>query len=360
MIKILDKYILVRFARALLVVTLAVLILIIAINMVEELKDFVDNDVPFSDIATYYIYFSGWALKSFLPVFVFLAGLFTVGSLARTNELRAIRAGGVSLYRVAAPLIISAALISAAHFYYNEYVFPPANRRLVELKEFTIEKRSRASIINRYHMYRQISDSAYYVVDKYSIPEKTGYGVKLYRRTRNRLGEFITAASMKLNRGSWTFIDGFRHVFDSSGEKTVSSFDTLPAPIIRDRPADFERRLGKPEDMGYRELKEYISLMKRTGGPYEQELVDLKVKLSFPLASVVVMVLCIPLAANRRQAGVAGPLASAAGLILVYFVAFKVTKALGAHSYIPTDLAAWSVNGAFLLVGLVMLVVSRK
>lgn len=359
MLKTIDRYILQKFFTALIVVTAAVIILIVAINLVEKLRDFVDNDVPTSEILLYYIYYSGWALKSFLPVYIFLAGLFTVGAMARSNELMAIRAAGISLWRFTAPLLITTILISGLHFYYSEFIFPPANKRRVEIKEFSIEKRSRSSVINRHNLYRQISDSAYYIIDLYSVPDRRGSGIKLFRRDRNTLGEFITANEMNFVSGGWVLIDGAHRVFDTAGE-TFTTFDTLPVPIIQDQPSDFERRLGNPEDMGYRELEYYIGLMKRTGGPYLAELVDLKVKMSFPFTSVVVILLCVPLAANRRAGGIAAPMASAAGLILVYFVAFKVTKALGAHGYLDPDWAAWSVNGSFTVIALAMNYFTRK
>lgn len=359
-IKILDRYILTRFLTALGVVSVAVTILVIAINMIEELRDFVDHDVPLKDIARYYLYFSGWALKSFLPVFVFLAGLFTVGVMARNNELRAIIAGGISLYRFSAPLIIAAIVISAGHFYYNEFIFPPANKKRVELQKFTIEKRSKSSVINRYNLYRQVSDSVYYVIDKYVVPERAGQGIKLYRRGANRLEEFIIAKKMRYNRGQWTLYDGSIHQFDTSLEISVTPFDSIPALMIEDKPADFERHLGKPEDMGYRELEEYIALMRRIGAPYTKELVDLKFKLAFPMTSIVVMILCVPLASNPRRGGIAVSMSSAAGFILVYLVSFKVAKALGGNENISPEIAAWSVNGFFLLVGIAMNYFTRK
>lgn len=355
----LDRYILKLFFQALLVVTLAVLTLIISINMVEKLRDFVDHDVPAGDIAIYYLYYAGWALKTFLPIYVFLAGLFTVGVMARNNEIAAIKAAGVSLYRFSAPLIVIAAFISVGHFVYSEYIFPPANRRLVELREFSIEKRSRSSYINRHNLYRQVSDSVYYIIDRYSVPDRHGYGIKLYRRDRNSLGEFITAREMILDRGQWILLDGTHRVFGEEMSESFTVFDSLPVPVIQDRPDDFERRMGRPDDMSYAELKYYISLMKRTGGPYQAELVDLKVKVSYPFTTVVVMLLCVPLASNPRRGGVASSLATAAGLILVYLVSFKVTKSLGAHNVIPADLAAWGINGVFFVGGVIMNLFSR-
>ncbi len=360
MLKTLDRYILGQFFRALLVVTLAVIVLVVAINLIEKLRDFVDHNVPAQDIALYYLYYSGWAVKSFLPIFVFLAGLFAVGSMASNNEIRAIKAGGISVFRFSLPLLIVALFIGAAHFCYNEFIFPPANRRMVELKEFTINQRSKSSVINRRNLYRQVSDSVYYVIDLYSVPDRTGKGIKLYQRSAgNSMGKFITAREMRFNRGGWMFYDGSTRSSIDSVE-TFTVFDSLPAPLITDKPEDLERRLGSPEDMSYEELTYYINLMKRTGGPHLAETIELKTKVSFPFTSFVVMVLCIPLASRRRQSGMAGSLAGAAGFILLYFVSYKVIKSLGAHGEIPPNVAAWGVNVFFFGVGVVMSFFGRK
>ncbi len=359
MLKTLDRYIIGQFLRSLLVVTLAVIVLVVAINLIEKLRDFVDHDVAAKDIALYYLYYSGWAVKSFLPIFVFLAGLFTVGVMARHNEIRATNAGGVSIFRYSLPLLVMSLILGLVHFYYNEYIFPPANKRMIELQEYTIRQRSKRSVINRRNLYRQVSDSVYYVIDLYSVPDRIGRGVKLYQRHKNTLGDFTAATEMRFNKGSWTLYDGSYRKQTDSGE-TFATFDSLPAPLITDKPDDLERRLGDPTDMSYEELEYYINLMKRTGGPYLSELVELKSKISFPLTSFVVMLLCVPLAARRRQSGMAGALAGAAGLILLYFVSYKVSKSLGSHGIIPPDLAAWGVNGLFFVVGVVMNIVGRK
>ncbi len=359
MLKTLDRYIIGQFLRSLLVVTIAVIVLVVAISLIEKLRDFVDHDVAAKDIALYYLYYSGWAVKSFLPIFVFLAGLFTVGVMARHNEIRATNAGGVSVFRYSAPLLLMSLLLGLVHFYYNENIFPPANKRMIELQEYTIRQRSKRSVINRRNLYRQVSDSLYYVIDLYSVPDRIGKGVKLYQRRNNTLGDFTAATEMRFNKGGWTLYDGSYRKQTDSGE-TFAAFDSLPAPLITDRPDDLERRLGDPTDMSYDELKYYINLMKRTGGPYLSELVELKSKVSFPLTSFVVMLLCVPLAAQRRQSGIAGALAGAAGLILLYFVSYKVSKSLGSHGIIPPDLAAWGVNGVFFLVGIVMNITGRK
>ena len=82
MFKKLDFYLLRLFFITLFVVTVAIGFTIIIINMVEELRDFIDHQVPLLSILEYYLYFGGWVVKSFFPVFILLATLFSVSMLA--------------------------------------------------------------------------------------------------------------------------------------------------------------------------------------------------------------------------------------------------------------------------------------
>ncbi|TET93728.1 MAG: LptF/LptG family permease, partial [Candidatus Zixiibacteriota bacterium] len=112
MIKRIDLYLLKSFFLSLMVVTVAVGITIIVINIVEELRDFIDHKVPLLSIAEYYLYFGGWVIKSFMPMFVLLATLFSVSIMARRNELLAMKFSGLSLYRITLPYLLAAILLS--------------------------------------------------------------------------------------------------------------------------------------------------------------------------------------------------------------------------------------------------------
>ena len=112
--------------------------------------------------------------------------------------------------------------------------------------------------------------------------------------------------------------------------------------------------------MGYRELADYIQVLKKTGATYTRETVDLKIKLSFPFTSFIVMFICIPLASNPKRSGVAMSFAIASGISLVYFVVFKVTQSLGYSGKLSPDMSAWSINVIFILIGLIVFWRSHK
>jgi len=356
--KILDRYILSNFLSALIIISLGFGVLIIAINMVEELRHFIDHEVPLGQIMIYYVYFAGWILKSFLPIFVLLAGLTSIGILARKNEILAMKAGGISLYRIAAPILIFTFLLSFV-IYYNEYLYPPGNKKRVEMKEYTIKKRSKKLKSSIHNIYRQVNNNLFFVIQGYDVPRKEGTVVKIYRSEDDKLAELITAEKIKYTSRNWMLYDGVRRIFGDSTE-TFKTFDTLSAAYIKDKPSDFEKPLGKPEDMGYDELKYYIDVMKRTGAPYRRELVDLKLKLSYPFASFIVILICVPLASNPKRGGIAISFAVGSGIAMLYFISFKVIQSLGYGGKLHPDLAAWLINGIFLLVGLVIMLRARK
>jgi lipopolysaccharide export system permease protein len=360
MIRKLDQYLLKYFIFSLLTVTVAIGLTIVVINMVQELRDFIDHNVPLLSILEYYVYYAGWVLKSFVPMFVLLSLLFSVSILARRHEILAMKASGFSLYRLTLPFALVTLVIVLAHFYYNEYVFPPANQKRLELKQFTIKKRSRTSVTKVRDVRRQISPGYFYTMANFDVDRRTGSDFKLYKTSANRLEEFITAERVVYDLYTWQLYNGIKRIFTSDGQDEFTRFDSLIIVDIRDEPDDLARRIGKPEDMSLDELRNYIDLMKRTGGPYVRESVDLEIKYAFPVTSFIVVLISIPFASNPRRGGIAVSFAAGALIALAYFVLFRISQSSGYNDKIPVYVAAWGVNVLFFIVGVVLMIRARK
>ncbi len=360
MLKKIDRYLLSFFFVSLFVVILAIGFTIIVINMVEELRDFIDHQVPLLQILEYYVYFGGWVVKAFFPVFMLLAALFSISMLARRNEILAMKASGLSLYRIAYPLLVITLLLSVGHFYYNEYIYPPANKKRLEIKEFTIEKRSEQRYKRVKNVYRQIEPGYFYTIASFNVDRAEGTDLKIYNTDENKLSQIITASQVVFQDHRWLAHDGIVRVFNDSSGETFSQFATMEIPDIKDKPIDLSKKIGKPEDMGLDELKSYIDLMKRTGGPYVREAIDLKMKYSYPLSSFIVLLISIPFASNPRRGGIAISFAVGALIALIYFVLLRILQSAGYNEKIPEWLAIWGVNGVFFLIGAVAMIKAKK
>ncbi|MBU8934370.1 MAG: LptF/LptG family permease [candidate division Zixibacteria bacterium] len=358
--KKIDLYLLKSFFASLLVVTIVFGLTIIIINIIEELRDFVDHDVPLLTIVEYYSYWGGWVLKSFLPMFILIATLFSVSIIARRNEMLAMKSSGLSLYRIAAPYAVAALLLSGAHFYYNEYIYPPANMRRLEIKEYVIEKRSRASDAQVSNVYRQVRPGYFYTMSRFNADRREGRDLSVYITENNRLARIITAPTVMYRENRWIARNGTERIFSETIGETYQEFDILYLQDIQDKPKDLAKRIGKPEDMGIEELKQYIDLMKRVGGPYAREAVDLGIKYSYPLSSFIVVLMCIPFASNPRRGGIAVSVSVGALISLAYFIMFRILQSVGYNEKIPRELAIWGVNGFFLLIGIFSMLKARK
>lgn len=359
MIKKLDVYILKFFLSTLVVVVLTFGLTFVIINIIEELRDFIDHQVPLVQILEYYFYFSGWVIKSFLPMFIMISVLFSISTLSKRNEILAMKASGISLYRISAPILVMVLLLSAGHFYYNEYIFPPVNKKRLEIKNFTIEKKSKRSFTRMSNLKRQISPGSVYSLGSFNLSQAQGLNLKLYKREKNKIVQLLTAEKLEYKDFRWLAING--QVRNFEGDKfTFYEFDSLTIPEIKDKPEDLAKKLGKPEDMGYDELKEYIDLLKRTGSPYVRESIDLKLKYAFPVSSFIVVLLCIPYAINNKKGGIAVSLSTGALISLIYFVTFKILQSMGYSEKIPELVAVWGINALFLFLGIIFMLKAKK
>jgi len=337
----------------------AIILVALIVHSVENLEDIVDNAPSVEDVILYHIYVIPWIYKITIPAAVLLAGLFSIGLMARHNEILAMKSVGISLYRIALPLLVFTFLLSAVNFYFNEEVLPYATQERIRIKNGGIKKTDSRKGSVLYNVSKQGSGGYIYHFESFRAERKEGINCLVQRFESDSLKESYRGERMHFDNGYWIIYNGSYRNFTDSGESYIK-FDSLLLTQCRERPEEFEKYRGKPEDMGYWELKGYIDVLKKTGAPYTHELVDLRTKLSFPFTSFIVMFICIPVASNPRRSGVAMSFAIASGVSLVYFVIFKVTQSLGYSGKIPPDIAAWSINAVFLAIGLVIFFKSSK
>ncbi len=353
MIRVIDRYLLSRFLMSLVIALGAITLIALIVDLIENLEKIVDNAASVKDVFMYYLYFIPWIYKITVPAAVLLAGMFSVGLLAKNFEIVAMKAAGISIYRIALPLLLFSLFLSAGNFYFNEYILPYATQERMRIKHGDIEKKShkRGSIM--YNVSRQGDNGYIYHLGTFRPDRLEAKSVLIQKFSNDTLVESFRGDKIFYSNGYWTMYNGAYRNFAAGLEQYVK-FDTLLLKNCRKPPAEFVKFKGKPEDMGYEELSDYVDMQKRSARPYVRELVDLRTKLSFPFTSFIVMFISIPIASNPKRSGVALSFAFASGISLLYFVIFKVTQSLGYSGQISPDVAAWSINIIFLLVGLVV------
>jgi lipopolysaccharide export system permease protein len=362
--RILDKYFIRLFVFALIFSLLGVWLTALIVDLVEHIDTFIDKHASLFLVIKYYLFWSPYMIGLTIPVAVLLACIFSVGQLAKHNELLAIKAAGISLYRILLPLLILSILISFLTMVFGEIVIPVANKKKREIRNFEIGKESKEKNILRRNVFVQGEDGRIFHLEDYNIETKTGNGVLVQKIEKNRLVEQIEAKKMSWKESGWLFENGRERIFPDSlsqpqGEE-YRTFDELFRADMKVKPEAFAERPKNPEEMGYFELAKYVKIRKNTGAEISRELTDLNSKISYPLINFIIVLFGAPIAANPRRSGMAVGVAITLFIAFCSYVIIKGALILGYNGTLSPALAAWSANILFAILGAILLIKAKK
>lgn len=147
-------------------------------------------------IVEFFIYFSANLIPLALPLALLLSSIMTMGNLAESSELTAMKASGLSLIKILQPLIVLVALISLAAFYFMNNISPVVNLKLRSLI-WDITQQKPALNIPPNVFYNEIDGYSIRISDK---DEKNNmlYDVLIYDHTEIEKGN---ASVIRAERG---------------------------------------------------------------------------------------------------------------------------------------------------------------
>ena len=301
-----------------------------------------------------------------LHLVVLMTTILLFVGLSRSNELTALKAGGVSLYRASLPIFGLAFLISMTSLGFQEYVMPWMNRRATEIDEAKIKRRTMPELRKRAEIwYRGREDGAaesriYHIglLDPGSQQMNNvtvlslGPDFTMRRRWDARDMRWISADD------AWRLGTGIRREFRSGQPDRAETFkeQTVKLP---ERYQDFAQVPRAPDVMSYRELREYIDRLQDAGHKVAKYIVDLQSKVSFPLAHPIMVLVGIPFALQSPRGGRVIGIALCLALGLAYFIVHSAAVALARTEILPPLIAAWSANALFATLGLFLYLRAR-
>ena len=356
--RILSRYILRDFVIWLVISSAGFLALFVIVDLVDHLDNFIDRKAasPFL-VLKYYLYFLPYNAVLSLPIAMLLATLFTLGGLAKNNEILAMKVSGITLYRIFAPILVLASIISGGVFLANESLVPFANERKEEIWRAT--KRKSPRVGDQRNVILQDVDGQIVFVGYYNAKERSARNVSIERYSAATLSKRIVGKQMVWGEGAWRVKDGEQWHFEGGMER-AARFDTLHVASLTLLPSDFERRRKDPEEMSYRELRQYIERVHRNGGDATRWLVDLYLKISFPLTNFIIVLFGAPVSTSTRRTGRGLNFGLSILISFVYYGFIKSGQALGRNGLLHPVPAAWMGNVLFFGLAVFLLIRARK
>jgi lipopolysaccharide export system permease protein len=386
--RILDRYLIRQFCFALLFSLIAFWVIFLVVDLVEHVDKYYDKQASVFLVTKYYLYFTPYILVLALPVAMLLSCLFSLGQLAKHNELTAMKSAGMSLYRILLPLYLLSFLVSLFAMGFGELAVPITSQRKEEIKTVEIEKGRRETNLLLNNVFVQGENGRIFHVATYDTKEEIGSDALVQRFDENRLKEEIRAKRVRWQSGGWLFEEGVERIFsvgpeedqtsensegtqrdslsshdvreNQVGAEQYRSFDRLFRLDLKIEPEALARRQKKPEEMGYLELARYVKARKRVGAQVSTELTDLNAKIAYPFISFLIILFGGPIAANPRRSGMAVSAAITLFIAFCSYIVIKGTLILGYKAILSPFLAAWSANILFAVLGVILLVKAKK
>ncbi|GJQ62466.1 MAG: permease [Melioribacteraceae bacterium] len=359
--KLLDRYVVKQFVQIFFFGILAFILIFLIIDMMENLDDFIDKDVPAEIMAQYYLVFLPEMVRLITPVAVLLAALFTVGKMSGQNELAAIKAGGVSLYRFMVPFMVTALIISLGSVYFGGYVVPFANKEKVKIEQEYMNK----SIVHA-------GSNIFFQDSKTRIVTIAYYDVNRYQANRVSIQEFadnditqmlsrIDASRMVYDTtsGDWILKKATKREFGKQNE-SIFYYDSLALSHLNFTPEEVYKKQQKPEEMNITELKDLADSQLKSGNDPTRILIEYHTRLAYPFASFVIVLFGIPLSANKRRGGLAVQFIINVLITFIYLVLMNIAQAYGKNGVLDPVLTAWFNNIIFLVVAIGYIFTVRK
>jgi LPS export ABC transporter permease LptG len=349
---ILDRYLL-REHLVFMGIGLAVATAVfVVIDLLQTLDRYIRIKPPLIYVFEHFVYRVPAALHDGLPVVMLVATIFLFLALTRAHELTAMKAAGMSLYRVAAPVLVLAAGVAIAAGLFQELLLPRLNELGDEVDRVKIRGQLPRHLQSRERLWLRTADSRFYRVELLHPGTNDLYGVTVLEveQPSFRLQSRLDARRAHWTPEGWELTDGAYREFGPKGEVQTVPF-ALTAIDLREEIDDFTK-IHKPIGaMSYRELRDYIQRLEATGFQVKKYSVELYSKIAFPLVNLIMVLVAIPFSLQSprggRLFGVALAIAIMAGYLVIHYVALAFARA----DLLPPMLAAWTANIIFLGLG---------
>ncbi len=352
--QLMDLYLLRRFFFYFGLLMAAFVFLFEAFTFFELLDDIARHRVPFLIVIDYFRYLTPYLLYQLAPLGALVATLVTIGVMSKNNEIVACKASGISLYRLAVPLLLAGIALATTMIILDDTYLPYANQRQDALRNQikarpaqTYRQPERWIFGENAKIYNyDLFDPAQNLFGGLSILEIDPATFQIRRRV------FASRAQWSEAQNLWVLESGWVRDFSDGTIVRYSRFNVKDLPELTEPPSYFIREVRQAFQMNWSELRRYIESLRRAGFDVSALTVQWHRKFAFPLIAPVSMLLAFPFAFLVGTRGAIGGIAIGVGIGILYWLGAELLTAMGGVGQLPPLLAGWTPDIVFFFLGL--------
>ncbi len=357
---ILTRYVSKELLKVLLLCMGAFVALYLLVDLFNRLDDILDHRVPVSLVFQYIVCSIPLIVYQLSPFAVLLSTFITIGIFVKYQEITALKAHGISLYRVMKVFLLIPACMFVFSLWMQEYLIPFTGKRAEEIKEVNIKDRKLSRFYRRHDFWYRSGDSIYNV-DFYDPEQRTVERITILSLgPRFSLKKRIDAQSGVWAEDGWLLHNGLEREFDAQGTMRATPFSSRHITLSI-TPEDFDMARLEGEHMGISEIWRFIRKIKKAGYnavPYE---VDMHAKISYAFINIIMGILGIPFALRIGRSGsMAQGIALSIAIGFTYWLFNAFCLSLGKGGALPPLMSAWIANATFGLLGMYLFLHVRQ
>jgi lipopolysaccharide export system permease protein len=290
--------------------------------------------------------------QEILPFAVLFAAMALFWGMTRASELVVVRAAGVSMWQIQAPIVVVALAIGAL----TVTAVNPLGAVLLKRQErmaaeYTSHRPAVSSVDEHGLWLRDVDDGDVAVIHARQVRAQGRElrGVTIYRYDgRSRFHSRIDAARAHLRGGTWVLHDA-RTARPGEATRTAARRE-LKTSLT---PREIYNSFAPPETISFWALPGFIAQLQRAGFAAEPQKLRYHRLLSMPvlLAAMTLLAAVFSLRSHRRGGAAALILAGVLTGVLLHVLS-NLIFAIGLSSHLPVALAAWTPAGIALMLGI--------
>lgn len=345
--RILDKYIIKELLGPFIFGICAFSSVFIGTSTLFRIAQYVTQyGAPLFTVAKLFVYSLPSIIVLTFPMSMLLASLLSFGRLSGSSEITAMKSGGLSFYRLAAPVFVIAMFVSVFAVGFNEYVVPKANAAYNYIVKYEIEKNTAPK--SQEHIV--IKDVSGGLLERLTYARKydeaTGamYAVTMQEFQNGNLVRVENAEKAVWKADRWIMYNGIIHDLSAEGQlERTMRFEQQIMPLNK-APNAISNEQKKPEEMSIKELKQQVNVLNSQYVKASNYEVELYQRFSIPMASFVFSLIGTPLGLQPHRSSSSIGLGISIIIIFIYYTIMTITTALGQGGAIPAMIAAWFPN----------------
>jgi lipopolysaccharide export system permease protein len=366
--RLLDRYLLRELLVPLAYCLAGFLMLSIFSDLFASLNEFQSRKMVFRDVVEYYLVFTPQLLVLVLPVALLLALLYTLTNLARHHEITAMRAAGISLWRLCLPYFGVGLAAVAALFALNELCVPDSAAAAEAIKSRHMPRAPGTLPRNLFSQAGFVNFRAgrWWQFQLYNLDTSEMKYPRVIWKLADGTSRWLLADRALYTNGVWTF-------YNLRAYRADPVTNSYPVPFLQTNQLAFREFSETPEqinsdlrltpamsimsshkaDVPIREIFNYLRLNPDPPrSDHDFLYTKLYGRIATPFTCIVVVLIAIPFGAASGRRNVFVGVASSLVICFVYFVLQQIGMTLGTRGGIAPWLAAWFPNLAFAIVGI--------